>query len=81
MDVTINWVGGAEEIVQMLASQMGYQFKVSGRRQANGNFVKVEKTKVPIFEVLRDISLQMQGRAELIVDAQTRQTEIRYAAR
>lgn len=78
--ITIDWVGNAEPLVQQLADRASYEFKLTGQPSAIPLIVTIRVRNQPLIEILRDLGLQLENRATLRVDPETRTIELVYAA-
>ena len=78
--VSVNWIGPAENITEMLANRASYLFKVTGKAPAAPLVVSLDVENKPIFDVLRSIGLQLGTKADISVDAVTRTVELRYGS-
>jgi len=77
--LTFEWTGPAEPLVQEMAKQAGYDFAIMGAKPPLPIIITIKATNMPIIEILRDIGLQMGGRADMKVDARNQRMEIHYA--
>jgi defect in organelle trafficking protein DotD len=76
--VTVNWIGPAEPIAKQLADRASYQLKVTGNTPEVPVIVSLNVRNQPVIEILRDLGLQLGGRAELKVDANLKVVELSY---
>lgn len=76
--VTVNWIGPAEPIVKQLADRASYELKVTGNSPETPVIVSINVRNQPVIESLRDIGLQLGGRAALKVDASLKIVELSY---
>lgn len=77
--VTVNWIGPAAPIAKQLADRASYRFDVTGNTPEVPVIVNLNVRNQPLIESLRDLGLQLGGRAELKVDANLRVIELSYA--
>lgn len=77
--VTINWIGPADQITQMLAGRASYRFETLGSKPSTPLVVNIDVTNKPIIEVLRSVGLQLGARANLRVDSTRQLVELQYA--
>lgn len=77
--VTVSWIGPVDNIVKMMADRASYQFDVLGDVPPVPVVVNVNTENKPIIDILRDIGLQLGGRADVRVDANRRAIEVHYA--
>lgn len=75
------WVGPLEPLVRRLAERADFKFQVVGLRPKTPLVVRLEATERPLVDLLRDIGLQVGGKADIVVDASPghRVFEVRYA--
>lgn len=76
--VTVNWIGPAEPMVKQLADRASYRLEVTGNSPELPLIVSLNARNQPVIETLRDIGLQLGGRAELRVDANLKVIEVSY---
>ncbi len=77
--VTVNWVGPADQITNMLAQRAEYVFEIIGDAPAIPVVVSIDAEDKPVIEVLRNIGLQLGKRADVRVDANQKRIELHYA--
>lgn len=77
--VTVNWIGPIEPIAKQLADRASYRFDVTGNVPETPVIVSMNVRNQPVIEGLRDLGLQLGGRAELKVDANLHRIELHYA--
>lgn len=77
--VTVAWVGPVDAITRTLADRASYAFDVFGDMPPVPVVVNVDVENKPIIDILRDIGLQLGGRANLRVDSNRRVIELHYA--
>lgn len=76
--VTINWYGPVEPLVKTLADRASYRFLITGNAPETGIIVTTKARNQPVIELLRDVGLQLGGRADLRVDANKKTVELSY---
>ncbi len=76
--MSIDWVGPVEPIIARLAERAGYSFATLGRRPPVEVIVRVRGEQRALIDMLRDIALQAENRANLLVDARRGLVELRY---
>lgn len=76
--VSVNWVGGVEQITKTLADRAGYTFTVVGAAPPSPVIVSLDVENKPVIEILRDIGLQIGMRGDIKVDSDQRLIEIHY---
>jgi defect in organelle trafficking protein DotD len=77
--VTVNWIGAVEPLVKQLADRASYEFTTSGNPPETAIVTSVNVRNQPVIETLRDVGLQLGGRAQLKVDANLKVIELSYA--
>ena len=76
--ITVNWVGPVEPLVKQLADRASYKLNVTGNKPEIAIVVTIDVRNQPVIETLRDVGLQLGGRAELKVDANQKIVELSY---
>lgn len=77
--VTVTWVGPVDKLSKALADRASYSFAVLGDLPPVPVVVNIDVENKPIIDVLRDIGLQLGGRADVRVDSTRRVVELHYA--
>lgn len=77
--VTLKWVGPAEQVARLLADRASYTFLAIGNAPPVPLVVNVDAANEPVIEVLRDLGLQLGGRADIKVDSVRKVVELHYA--
>ena len=77
--VTVSWVGPVDKITKTLADRASYTFDTYGDVPPVPIVVNIDVENKPIIDVLRDIGLQLGGRANIRVDSNRRAVELHYA--
>ncbi len=77
--VTVSWIGPVDNIVKMMADRASYTFDVLGDMPPVPVVVNIDAENRPIVDILRDIGLQLGGRADVRVDPNRRVVELHYA--
>lgn len=77
--VTVAWVGPVDAITRTLSDRASYAFDVFGDAPPVPVVVNLDVENKPIIDILRDIGLQLGGRANLRVDSNRRVIELHYA--
>ncbi|MFI4954513.1 MAG: DotD/TraH family lipoprotein [Gammaproteobacteria bacterium] len=75
---SVDWTGPAEPLVQELAQAVNYHVRVIGKAPPNIVIVNLSKRNTPVGELLRDVTLQIQQHADLIIYPQSKLIEIHY---
>ncbi len=78
--ITINWIGPADDITEMLAHRAGYNFASLGAAPSTPVVVSLDVTNKPVIEALRSVGLQLGSRADIHVDSQRKVVELRYGS-
>ena len=78
--ITVNWMGPVEPIAQQLADRASYELKVTGNSPETPVIVTMNVRNEPVIEALRDVGLQLGGRATLKVDANLKVVELNYGS-
>jgi len=76
--ITLDWYGEPEPVVKKMADIAGYKFRTSGAKPTIPLVIRLNTRNQPIIEVMRDVGLQIEGRAIVKVDANTKIVEINY---
>ena len=77
--MTLSWVGPVEPISKTLADRASYNFITLGDAPPVPIVVTLDVENKPVIDILRDVGLQLAGRAKLVVDSRRRVVEIQYA--
>lgn len=75
---SVDWVGPGEPLVRELAHAVGYHVRVIGKAPVFTGIVTLDKRQVPVGELLRDVALQMESTADIVVFPKSKLIEIRY---
>jgi len=75
---SVDWAGPAEPLIERLAQVENYHVRVLGKTPYNGALVQISKRETPVGEILRDVALQIQQDADIVVFPQDKLIEIRY---
>lgn len=78
--VTIDWTGGAEELVRNLSVRLKYDVVVVGNTPVVPVVVNIHQRDRTVLEALRNIGEQATEFLDLAVDPQNHKIEIRYKA-
>lgn len=78
--ITVNWMGPVEPLAKTLADRAGYKLLTTGNAPENAIIVTINVRNQPVIETLRDVGLQLGGRAQLKVDAGLQIVELSYAS-
>jgi defect-in-organelle-trafficking protein DotD len=77
--VTLTWAGPAEQVARLLSDRASYTFLIIGNAPPVPLVVNVDVQNQPVIEVLRDLGLQLGGRADIKVDGARKVVELHYA--
>jgi defect in organelle trafficking protein DotD len=77
--VTVAWVGPVDQIAKTLADRASYRFEILGDTPPVPVVVNLDVENKPVIDVLRDVGLQLGGRANVRVDSNRRVIELHYA--
>ena len=77
--VTVEWIGPVDQLTRTLADRASYSFDILGDVPPAPVVVNIDVENKPIIDVLRDVGLQLGGRADIRVDAVRRVVELHYA--
>lgn len=75
---SVDWTGPAEPLIRELARTVNYHVRVIGKAPPNIVIVNLSKRNTPVGELFRDITLQIQQHADLIIYPQSKLIEIHY---
>ena len=75
---SVDWVGPGEPLIKQLAQAADYHVRVIGKTPIYDGLVTIDKRQVTIGELLRDVALQMQHYADVVVFPNSKLIEIRY---
>lgn len=78
--VSITWVGPAEQFLRTMANRIGYGYRSLGAPPPVPLTVRVDEYQQPLIKLIRSASLQLTGKADVVLDASRRTLEVRYAA-
>lgn len=76
--ITVNWYGPVEPLAQTLADRASYRFVLTGNAPESALIVTINARNQPVIETLRDVGLQLGGRATLRVDVNQKIVELNY---
>lgn len=75
---SVDWVGPGEPLIKQLAQAAGYHVRTIGKAPVYSGLVAIDKRQVAIGELLRDVALQMEHTADVVVFPKSKLIEIRY---
>lgn len=76
--VSITWTGPAEQLLTTLATRVGYGFRSVGAAPVAPLIVRVDEYQQPLIKLIKSASLQVTGKADVVVDASRQIVELRY---
>lgn len=77
--VTVAWIGPVDTVTKALSDRASYGFAILGDLPPVPVVVNLDVENKPIIDVLRDLGLQLGGRADIRVDSVRRVVELHYA--
>lgn len=75
---SVDWNGPVEPILQKISQASGYHLHVIGRKPAVPALVIINSQNETLADILRDITLQVQEKANLVVYPKSKVIELRY---
>ncbi len=75
---SVDWIGPVEPLVAKIAKASHYRLKVLGSKPAIPALVQVSKQDVPLFDILRDVTFQVQKKVDIVIYPNNRVIELRY---
>ncbi len=76
--VFIDWSGPVPQLLKDLSSLTGYTVQVIGSEPIIPPIVTLHHRNIKLFDVIRDVSLQIHQKADLVVFPDERLIELRY---
>lgn len=76
---TVDWAGPAEPLIRRLAQVEDYHVRVLGKAPPSGALVTISKEEATVGEILRDVALQIQNDADVVIFPQNQLIEVRYS--
>ena len=76
--ITLVWAGPIAPAVKSIADQMGWKFRIEGREPAIPPVAHIDAVQRPVYDVLRDLGLQVGRESGVIVDPQTKTLVVSY---
>ena len=77
-NASVDWIGPVEPLVTKIAKASHYRLKVLGSKPAIPALVEVSKQDVPLFDILRDVTFQVQKKVDIVIYPNNRVIELRY---
>ncbi len=75
---SIDWIGPVEPLIEKIAKASHYRVRVLGSKPAIPALVQISKQDVPLMDILRDVTFQVQKKADIVVYPSNRVIELRY---
>ena len=75
--VTLKWSGPLKDVLEVVASRIGYSFRITGEAPSSPVLVTIDRIKAPAFKVLEDIGWKA-GRHKVNVNADKRIVQLTY---
>lgn len=77
--VSITWVGPVEQFLTTMANRIGYGFRSIGAQPPAPLIVRIDEYQQPLIKLVKSASLQVTGKADVVLDASRQIVELRYA--
>ncbi len=77
-NASVDWIGPVEPLISKIASASHYKLRVLGSKPAIPVLVQVSKQDVALMDILRDVTFQVQKKADIVVYPRNRVIELRY---
>ena len=75
--LTLQWSGPLRDVLEVVASRIGFSFRVTGEAPSSPVLITIDRIKAPAFKVLEDIGWKA-GRHKVNVDANKRTVQLTY---
>jgi defect-in-organelle-trafficking protein DotD len=75
---SVDWVGPVEPLLRKIADATCYRLRVIGREPAIPVIVSISSKQTPFADILRNISLQVHKKANVVLYPRSRVIELRY---
>ncbi len=75
---SIDWIGPVEPLVAKIAKASNYQLRVLGPKPPIPALVQVSKQNATLMDILRDVTFQVQKKADIVLYPSNRVIELRY---
>lgn len=75
---SLEWTGPIEPLLRRIASESHYKLRVLGKEPAIPVIVAINSTNVPLADILRDATYQVEKKANITLYPSTRTIELRY---
>lgn len=75
---SIDWIGPVEPLVEKIAKASNYRLRVLGPKPPIPALVQVSKQNVALMDILRDVTFQVQKKADIVIYPSNRVIELRY---
>lgn len=77
--VSITWTGPAEQFLRTMSARIGYGFRSIGAPPPVPLTVRIDEYQQPLIKLIKSASLQLTGKADVVLDASRQTLELRYA--
>lgn len=77
--VSITWTGPVEQFLRTMAARIGYGFRSIGAPPPVPLTVRIDEYQQPLIKLVKSASLQVTGKADVVLDASRQTLELRYA--
>lgn len=75
---SVNWTGPVDLLIQRLAKASHYKFRAIGHKPPIPVIVSINGTNLPLADILRDVSYQVEKQADVLIYPSRRIIELRY---
>jgi defect-in-organelle-trafficking protein DotD len=75
---SIDWTGPVEPLVAKVARASNYKLRILGSKPPIPALVQVSKQNATLFDILRDVTFQVQKKADIVIYPNNRLIELRY---
>lgn len=77
-ETSLDWTGPIEPLLEKIASASHYKLSVLGKKPAIPVIVSINETNVPLAEILRNATYQVEKKADISVYPSRKTIELRY---
>lgn len=77
--VSVTWTGPVEQFLRTMSNRIGYGFRSIGAAPPVPITVRIDEYQQPLIKLIKSASLQVTGKADVVLDASRRAVELRYA--
>lgn len=75
---SVDWIGPVEPLVEKIARASHYQLRVLGPKPPIPALVQVSKQNATLLDLIRDVTFQVQKKADIVIYPNKRVIELRY---